>query len=110
MQICIPAVKWLLLTAGMLAAVFLFGSPDVLGEAAVLMVTDRFPNDPNDEMTPDEAAKDLGVKPATLASWRSTGVGPDFWKWGRNIRYSRQVNADWKAQQRRSPRASGQHP
>jgi hypothetical protein len=107
MQIYIPPVKWLLLAVATLAAMFLFGSPDVLGGAAVLMVTDSFPDD---LMTPDEAAVDLGVQPATLASWRSTGYGPDFWKWGRVIRYSRQVNADWKAQGRRSPRAAGRHP
>jgi hypothetical protein len=62
---------------------------------------DNFP----DDLIPDsEAAKDLGVKRETLAGWRTKGIGPDYWKWGRNVSYSKKVNAEWKAKQRRSPR------
>ena len=65
----------------------------------------KFPADfPDDLMLPPEAADDLRVKEATLATWRSTGKGPDFWKWGRDVFYSRSTNAAWKAQHRRQPR------
>ena len=62
------------------------------------------PDFPDDLMPQNEAADDLDVKETTLATWRSTGKGPDFWKWGRAIFYSRAVNAAWKAQHRRQPR------
>ena len=55
------------------------------------------PDFPDDLMPQNEAADDLDVKETTLATWRSTGKGPDFWKWGRAIFYSRAVNAAWKA-------------
>jgi hypothetical protein len=64
-------------------------------------VTENFPND---LISSAETAEDLDVEEATLAHWRSTGRGPDFWKWGRTVKYSRSVNAAWKAAQRRSPR------
>ena len=59
---------------------------------------------PDDLISTPEAAEDLKQKESTLAAWRATGRGPDFWKFGRSIFYSRRVNAEWKAQQRRSPR------
>jgi hypothetical protein len=59
---------------------------------------------PDDLITEDEAAADLKQKKSTLATWRSIGKGPDFWKLGRGIYYSRQANADWIAKQRRAPR------
>lgn len=62
-------------------------------------------NPPDDLITATEAAEDLRQKESTLASWRATGRGPDFWKFGRGVFYSRQTNAEWKAAQRRSPRA-----
>jgi hypothetical protein len=62
------------------------------------------PDFPDDLMPQSEAAVDLGVKPSTLAAWRSTGRGPDFWKWGRDILYSRSANAAFKARHRRQPR------
>jgi hypothetical protein len=65
---------------------------------------DNLPHNlPDDFISPAETAADLNVTEATLASWRSTGRGPDFWKFGRSISYSRRVNREWKAQQRRSP-------
>jgi hypothetical protein len=59
---------------------------------------------PNDLMPQSEAAADLGVKPSTLAAWRSTGKGPDYWKWGREVYYSQSTNASWKAKHRHQPR------
>jgi hypothetical protein len=70
-------------------------------------MSDQFPDDlPDDDDLIDEqeSSRDLHVKTSTLASWRATGKGPDFFKFGRIIRYSRRLNAEWKARQRRSPR------
>jgi hypothetical protein len=61
---------------------------------------------PDDLIPEDQAAADLRQKKSTLATWRSTGKGPDSWKLGRSIFYSLSANAAWKAAQRRSPRES----
>jgi hypothetical protein len=44
---------------------------------------------PNERVSPTEAAKILGVKPGTLAVWRSKGYnkGPRFVRIGRLIKY-----------------------
>lgn len=34
------------------------------------------------------AAEYLDVKPQTLSIWRMNGVGPNYYKFGRNVRYS----------------------
>jgi hypothetical protein len=71
------------------------------------MHDDQFSDDlpDNDDLIDEDAAAvDLHVKVGTLASWRATGRGPDFYKFGRIIRYSRRLNAEWKARQRKSPR------
>ena len=60
--------------------------------------------DDDDLIDEEESSRDLCVKTGTLASWRATGKGPDFYKFGRIIKYSRRLNAEWKAKQRRSPR------
>lgn len=39
-------------------------------------------------LSPEEAAKRLGVRVATLANWRWLGRGPRFLRVGRRIRYS----------------------
>ena len=45
-------------------------------------------------LTPQQAAKDLGVSPGTLSVWRSTGRYPlPFVKVGRSVRY-RQSDID----------------
>jgi hypothetical protein len=77
-----------------------FGSSNI-DETGAIQMLDNFPDD---LITAGEAAEDLGVTPQTLADWRCKGHGPDFYKWGRIIRYSQKVNAEWKAKQRRSPR------
>jgi hypothetical protein len=59
---------------------------------------------PDDLINEDESAVDLKQKKSTLRTWRSTGKGPDYWRLGRSVYYSRSTNANWKAQQRRSPR------
>lgn len=58
---------------------------------------------PEPDMDTAAAAEDLGVTVSTLASWRSLGRGPSYWKYGRKVRYSRAVNAAWKAQQKCEP-------
>lgn len=50
-------------------------------------------------MTPPELAKQLGKSPAALAQWRYLGVGPQFIKLGRNIRYRRRDVETWLDQQ-----------
>jgi hypothetical protein len=57
-----------------------------------------------DALTREESAEDLGVTVSTLASWRATGKGPSYWKYGRAIFYSRRANAEWKRAQRVDPR------
>jgi hypothetical protein len=64
-------------------------------------LSDDFPDDLIDD---EETSRDLCVKTSTLASWRATGRGPDFYKIGRTIKYSRKLNAEWKAKQRHQPR------
>lgn len=38
-------------------------------------------------LTESEAAELIGVKPQTMAVWRSKGTGPHYQKTGRSIRY-----------------------
>jgi predicted DNA-binding transcriptional regulator AlpA len=38
-------------------------------------------------LTEGEAAELIGVKPQTMAVWRSKGTGPPYLKTGRSIRY-----------------------
>lgn len=45
--------------------------------------------------TPDEAAMYMGMKPKTLADWRSEGKGPRFLKIGGRIKYRRQDLDDY---------------
>jgi hypothetical protein len=43
-------------------------------------VADTAPLDPNPLLTPDEAARFLGVRARTLANWRTRELGPPFVK------------------------------
>ena len=52
--------------------------------------------------TPAEVADFLRKPPKTLAEWRSRGLGPDYFKIGRDVRYAWQAVYDWLAGQRRS--------
>ena len=49
----------------------------------------------SDFMTPDEAAKELGIHVKTLARWRDRGEGPPFHRLGRRILYQRTVLERW---------------
>lgn len=52
--------------------------------------------DPTDRMTPQEAAAYLGIKPATLASWRSSGRRKiPYLKIGRRVVYRRSDLDAW---------------
>jgi predicted DNA-binding transcriptional regulator AlpA len=56
-------------------------------------------------LTESEAAELIGVKPQTMAVWRSKGTGPPYLKTGRSIRY---LNEDIKEYlQQRRVRTSG---
>ncbi|WP_172192781.1 helix-turn-helix domain-containing protein [Actinomyces faecalis] len=60
-------------------------------------------------LTPDEAAKHLGVKVSTLSSWRYTGVGPAYYRVGNgrgsNVRYYLDDLDDWLRARRVEPEA-----
>jgi hypothetical protein len=45
--------------------------------------------DADPKLAPPDAAKYLGVKPSTLADWRSAKRGPDYIKLGAAVRYRR---------------------
>ncbi|CAN5859450.1 hypothetical protein BH23ACT2_BH23ACT2_29970 [soil metagenome] len=48
------------------------------------------PADLSDWNTPDRASEYLGGIPtSTLAQWRHRGIGPDYAKFGKHVRYSR---------------------
>jgi hypothetical protein len=59
--------------------------------------------DPADLIQSSEAAKLLGVKPQTLATWRCERRGPPYVKIGRNCLYVRPGIHRWIAQQLRDP-------
>jgi integrase len=50
-------------------------------------------------LSPEELAQNLGLALATLASWRSRGMGPAFVKTGRRIWYPRDRVESWLAKQ-----------
>jgi predicted DNA-binding transcriptional regulator AlpA len=60
----------------------------------------------NDNMPSDDAAALLGVKPQTLAVWRSAGRGPKYLKIGRRCFYRRTDVDDWMNAQLRDPSTS----
>lgn len=45
------------------------------------------PLDPRTRLTASESATYLGLKPQTLANWRSMGTGPPFYKVGSMVQY-----------------------
>jgi helix-turn-helix protein len=47
------------------------------------------PINPSDSADEQEAAVELGVTSGTLATWRSQGRGPIYFKAGRRVRYPR---------------------
>jgi predicted DNA-binding transcriptional regulator AlpA len=52
-------------------------------------------------LTPPETARFLGIKEATLASWRCKGKGPRYVKVGGIVRYARADVDRWLAARRR---------
>lgn len=46
-------------------------------------------------LTPDEVADLLGVSKKVLSQWRTDGVGPDFIRQGRVIRYRTIAITTW---------------
>lgn len=61
---------------------------------------------PDDLITSDEFARELGLRNQTLMAWRTMGRGPHFHKVGRRVMYSRKDIAAWLETQRRQPKAS----
>jgi len=51
-------------------------------------------------MSPQEAARYLGLAVSTLAKMRCWGGGPEFLKFGRKVKYERKPPDDWKNQRR----------
>jgi predicted DNA-binding transcriptional regulator AlpA len=62
--------------------------------------------EPEELITSEKAAKALGVKPQTLANWRSEKQGPRYVKVGRLVYYRRSDICAWLATQIRDPRAA----
>jgi hypothetical protein len=58
---------------------------------------------PNELLSNQETANELGLKPDTLTTWRSLGRGPDFVKVGRAVFYRRADLNAWLGAQRRQP-------
>lgn len=56
----------------------------------------------SDNITNDQAAEILGIRPSTLEAWRSRGVEhqPPFFKIGKRVVYSRAEVERWKASRR----------
>jgi hypothetical protein len=48
-------------------------------------------------LTPSEAARELRLSESHLATLRSRGGGPAFFKFGSSVRYSRRLIHEWKA-------------
>jgi hypothetical protein len=51
----------------------------------------------------EEAAKVLRQQPDTLTHWRHQGIGPEYFRVGRKIFYSRATLLNWIAAQRVVP-------
>jgi Helix-turn-helix domain len=51
----------------------------------------------------------LGVKVRTLQSWRLSGYGPEFFKFGTKVRYTRELLDKWAAAQRATSTTDYQH-
>jgi Helix-turn-helix domain len=56
--------------------------------------------------TPDEVAAFLRKPPKTLAEWRSRGLGPSYFKVGRDVRYSWSAVHEWLANQAAGTRSA----
>ena len=61
---------------------------------------------PEELITNDQAAKLLGIEPATLVTWRSEKRGPDYLKVGRLVYYRRSDINAWLATCLRRARAA----
>lgn len=61
------------------------------------------PLDPETRMNTEEAAAylDMGLKPKTLAQWRSDGIGPRYLKVGGRVQYTAKDIHDYLATCRR---------
>jgi hypothetical protein len=63
--------------------------------------------DPEDEgVSEGETAEILGVKPETLATWRSQGRGPKFRKTGRRVEYTPRFIKEYQRGCERSPESA----
>jgi predicted DNA-binding transcriptional regulator AlpA len=56
--------------------------------------------------TPDEVAAFLRKPPKTLAEWRSRGLGPRYFKIGRDVRYDWAAVHEWLADQAAEARSA----
>jgi predicted DNA-binding transcriptional regulator AlpA len=62
--------------------------------------------DPDELIPNDEAARILGVKPATTTMWRHENRGPAYLKVGRLVYYRRADISRWLAAQLCDPEAA----
>lgn len=54
-----------------------------------------FADDPNALMMPGDAAAYLGVSHKTLAKWRDSGIGPQYVRLEKRVRYSKRDIMVW---------------
>lgn len=47
-------------------------------------------------LSPKQASPIIGAAPVTLATWRTMGVGPKWFRCGRHIRYRLGDLLDWR--------------
>lgn len=51
-------------------------------------------------LTPEQAEEEIGLKVATLAKLRCHGGGPEYYKMGRLVKYSRRTCREWREKRR----------
>jgi hypothetical protein len=74
---------------------------------AVDMANDDVVLDPDDRAVYDaEAGRILGVRPSTLATWRSQGKGPRYRKPGRRPEYTPRFLRDYLKSRERDPESA----
>jgi hypothetical protein len=65
--------------------------------AAVDVAVEAVADEADRSLTPREAAEFLGFGTGAMKQWRVKNIGPPYWKFRRNVRYSLRALQAWKA-------------